>query len=144
MGCTCRHADEADPLALHFQPDGDQCQYFAYRREELLRHLLVIPTLTRNAFVHLWERGPICSWVVHVLIFVDSILLGFCDCMWAVSMPFALQLPHVCLQANEADILVAGDSMMRQIFSRLVQMMRGQRRILDCAFSPPPLGSCMP
>lgn len=33
--------DEADPLVRHFQPDGGQCEYFAYRRGELLRHLQV-------------------------------------------------------------------------------------------------------
>ena len=64
-----------DPLVLHFQPNGGECEYFPYRRREVLAQLL----------------------------------------------------------ASNADILVAGDSMMRQVFSRLVQMMRGQRRILDCA-----------
>ena len=43
-----------------------------------------------------------------------------------------LELHRARSQDNDADILVAGDSMMRQIFSRLVQMMRGQQRILDC------------
>ena len=62
---------------LHFQPDGGGCEYFPYRRREVLAQLL----------------------------------------------------------RHNADILVAGDSMMRQVYSRLVQMMRGQRRILDCASS---------
>jgi len=74
-----RTPDPADPLVLHFQPDAGDCEYFPYRRREVLAQLL----------------------------------------------------------ASNADILVAGDSMMRQVFSRLVQMMRGQRRVLDCAFLSP-------
>ena len=35
------------------------------------------------------------------------------------------------LQAEQMDILVAGDSMMRQLFVRLVHMMRGAPRVLD-------------
>jgi hypothetical protein len=35
------------------------------------------------------------------------------------------------LQAEQMDILVAGDSMMRQLYVRLVHMMRGARRVLD-------------
>lgn len=35
------------------------------------------------------------------------------------------------LQANQMDILVVGDSMMRQLFVRLVHMMRGARRVMD-------------
>ncbi len=34
------------------------------------------------------------------------------------------------LQGEKMDILVAGDSMMRQLFIRLVHMMRGTRRVL--------------
>ena len=29
----------ADPLVLDFQPDGGQCEYFTYRRQEVLQHL---------------------------------------------------------------------------------------------------------
>ena len=35
------------------------------------------------------------------------------------------------LQSEQMDILVAGDSMMRQLYVRLVHMMRGARRVLD-------------
>ena len=42
-------------------------------------------------------------------------------------MPQVLQY----LQAEQMDILVAGDSMMRQLYVRLVHMMRGARRVLD-------------
>ena len=35
------------------------------------------------------------------------------------------------LQGGNMDILVAGDSMMRQLYIRLVHMMRGSRRVLD-------------
>ncbi len=35
------------------------------------------------------------------------------------------------LQRGKMDILVAGDSMMRQLYIRLVHMMRGSRRVLD-------------
>ena len=35
------------------------------------------------------------------------------------------------LQAEQMDILVAGDSMMRQLYVRLVHMMRGAHRVLD-------------
>jgi len=35
------------------------------------------------------------------------------------------------LQGEQMDILVAGDSMMRQLYVRLVHMMRGARRVLD-------------
>ena len=35
------------------------------------------------------------------------------------------------LQGEQMDILIAGDSMMRQLFVRLVHMMRGAQRVVD-------------
>ena len=35
------------------------------------------------------------------------------------------------LQDSKMDVLVAGDSMMRQLYIRLVHMMRGANRVLD-------------
>jgi hypothetical protein len=35
------------------------------------------------------------------------------------------------LLGEDIDILVAGDSMMRQLYTRLVQLLRGRRRVFD-------------
>ena len=35
------------------------------------------------------------------------------------------------LLGGRIDIVVAGDSMMRQLYTRLVQMLRGRRRVFD-------------
>lgn len=35
------------------------------------------------------------------------------------------------LLGERIDILVAGDSMMRQLYTRVVQMLRGRRRVFD-------------
>ena len=35
------------------------------------------------------------------------------------------------LLGERIDIVVAGDSMMRQLYTRLVQMLRGRRRVFD-------------
>ncbi len=34
-----RQRDAADSLVLNFQPDSSQCEYFTYRRQEVLQHL---------------------------------------------------------------------------------------------------------
>ena len=48
------------------------------------------------------------------------------------------------LQSNQMDILVAGDSMMRQLFVRLVHMMRGSLRVLDYHIHTPASYSVCP
>lgn len=97
---------------------AEKCTYFEYSRNE------VRPANPRMAegleSSEAFGRGqPLLqtasAWFSHVIELQWTVLVQVLD----------------FLQGGDMDILVAGDSMMRQLYIRLVHMMRGSRRVLD-------------